>query len=447
MPKILLVDDEEFFLNILGQSLRSLGYEDLVALTDPSRVAGCLAAQEFDLALLDVGMPGIDGLELVELLGRQSPRTQCIMITADEQIPTVIKAIKLGAYDYLLKPVDIKQLGHAVAHALEHKRMVDMLLLRQDARYGLDNPEVFANIITVDEAMQRLLREAELHARSDIPVLLTGETGTGKELMARSIHQASPRSKANFVAVNMLAISPSLFESEFFGHAKGAFTGAVSEKEGFLFQARGGTLFLDEIGDLALEIQGKLLRILQEGEYIPVGKTRAKKADVRFIAATNQDLEDLVEQGRFRKDLYYRLRFAWIDLPPLRERKGDIPLLADKFLKESMWSQAELSSQAQNLLLAHAWPGNIRELKAVVQAAANLAESGTISPGHLNLPATVHAAAAFPSLDGCEPLAEVERRHILAAYEQSGRNKTQTARQLGISLATLQRKLKAFGAK
>lgn len=446
MPKIMIVDDEEFFLKILSQSLTSLGYDDQVAVSDPSEVADLLAAQDFDLALLDVSMPGINGLELVELVGRQSPQTQCIMVTANDEIPTVIKAIKLGAYDYLLKPLDVKQLGHAVARALGHKRMVDLLLLKQDAKYGLDNPEIFSHIVTVDDAMLGLLHEAELHARSEIPVLITGETGTGKELMARSIHRASPRASANFVAVNMLATSPGLFESEFFGHAKGAFTGAISEKEGFLAQARGGTLFLDEIGDLPLEIQGKLLRILQEGEYIPVGKTRAEKADVRFIAATNQDIEALVAQGRFRKDLYYRLRFAWVDLPPLRERKGDIRLLAAKFLKESLRPQAELIDEAQALLLAYDWPGNIRELKAVVQAGANLAESGKIRPRHLNLPATVHVAGSGPPND-CEPLAEVERRHILAAYEQLGHNKTQTAKQLGISLATLQRKLKAFQVK
>lgn len=446
MPKIMIVDDEEFFLKILSQSLSSLGYDDQVAVSDPSEVSSLLAAQDFDLALLDVSMPGINGLELVELVGRQSPQTQCIMVTANEEIPTVIKAVKLGAYDYLLKPVDVKQLGHAVARALEHKRLVDLLLLKQDAKYGLDNPEVFSHIITDDDAMLRLLHEAELHARSEIPVLITGETGTGKELMASSIHRASPRATAKFVAVNMLAISPSLFESEFFGHAKGAFTGAISDKEGFLAQARGGTLFLDEIGDLPLEIQGKLLRILQEGEYIPVGKTRAEKADVRFIAATNQNLEDLVARGRFRKDLYYRLRFAWVDLPPLKERKGDIRLLAAKFLRESLWPQVELSDEAQALLLVHDWPGNIRELKAVLQAGANLAESGKIAPGHLNLPSAVHAAACQPMGD-CVPLAEVERRHILAAYEQLGHNKTQTAKQLGISLATLQRKLKAFQVK
>lgn len=446
MPKILIVDDEEFFLKILSQSLTSLGYDDQVAVSDPSEVSSYLSAQDFDLALLDVSMPGINGLELVKLVGRQSPQTQCIMVTANEEIPTVIKAVKLGAYDYLLKPVDVKQLGHAVARALEHKRMVDLLLLKQAAKHDLDNPEIFSHIITVDNAMLRLLREAELHARSEIPVLITGETGTGKELIAGSIHRASPRASANFVAVNMLAISPGLFESEFFGHAKGAFTGAISDKEGFLAQARGGTLFLDEIGDLTLEIQGKLLRILQEGEYTPVGKTRAEKADVRFIAATNQDLEDLVEQRRFRKDLYYRLRFAWVDLPPLRERKEDIQLLAAHFLKESLRPKSKLSEQVQAMLLAHDWPGNIRELKAVLEAAANLAVSGNIAPRHLNLPAMARAVSSQP-MAICEPLAEVERRHILAAYEQLGHNKTQTAKQLKISLATLQRKLKAFQVK
>jgi transcriptional regulator with PAS, ATPase and Fis domain len=259
--------------------------------------------------------------------------------------------------------------------------------------------------------------------------------------MAQAIHRASPRRRGPFVAVNMLALSSSLFESEFFGHRKGSFTGAIADKDGYLDRARGGTLFLDEIGDLPMDLQGKLLRILQEGEYCPVGDTKPRQADVRFIAATHQDLE----KASFRKDLYYRLRFAHLAIPPLRQRRDDIRLLAARFLEGSARPDARLSEEAQEALVAHDWPGNVRELKGTVEAAANLAERGEILNRHLNIPLRKR-----PSGDGTVepstmlPLAEVERRHILRVYDATGKNKTQTAKILGISPQTLHRKLGAY---
>ena len=238
----------------------------------------------------------------------------------------------------------------------------------------------------------------------------------------------------------MLSLSATLFESEFFGHTRGAFTGANTSKSGYLDRAQGGTLFLDEIGDLPLELQGKLLRILQEGEFTPVGETRARPSDVRFIAATHRDLDVQLKDGNFRPDLFYRLRFAHLALPPLRRRRDDIVLLATHFVRGSAQPQAQLSSEAQAHLIAHDWPGNVRELAGVVSAAANLAEDGTIAPGHLNLPMRATALNG----ETIVPLAEIERQHILRAHEATGGNKTRTAALLGISVPTLTRKLKAY---
>ncbi|MFH1137488.1 MAG: sigma-54 dependent transcriptional regulator [Pseudomonadota bacterium] len=445
---ILIVDDEVHFLNSAARKLRMEGFNDVTALADPVLAAETVKKKTFDLALLDITMPVLNGLDLLEKIKAKSPQTECIMITAQQDIALVIKAVRLGAYDYLVKPLQPDQLMHTLRRALERKNLVELLLLRQeeDLSRGLETPAAFEEIITVNEKMLRLLREAELHARSDIPILITGETGVGKELLARAIHRAGFRSRKPFVAVNMLALSPNLFESEFFGHAKGAFTGAIQDKAGYLDQAGGGALFLDEIGDLAMEVQGKLLRVLQEKEFTPVGRTRPKKADVRMIAATNQDLETLVREGRFRKDLYYRLRYASLRLPPLRERKDDLRLLARNLLKNSSRPKATISPEAEAVLMRHDWPGNVRELRGALEAAANLAEERIILPQHLRLPPADPPRAVRPDEVGgdIEPLAEVERRHILAVYHALKNNKTRTAEKLGVSQATLWRKLKAY---
>ncbi len=453
-PAILLVDDEPDFLESLVRMLHIEGYNDLTPLTDPREVEPWLARKTFDLALLDVTMPHLDGLTLLALLKERSPQTECVMVTANESIPLVIKAIKRGAYDYLLKPLIPETLLHAIERALEHQRLMESLILRSTGSpiQSLHNPEVFQGIDTGNPQMIRLLREAELHAPSAIPVLLTGETGVGKELLARAIHRAGRRANGPFVAVNMLALSPTLFESEFFGHIKGAFTGADRDHAGYLAQAKKGTLFLDEIGDLSMEIQGKLLRLLQEGEYVPVGSTKTETAAVRFIAATNQDLEKRLQQGHFRKDLYYRLQFAHLHIPPLRERLDDIPILSAKFIAGTEHADRQLSPEALELLLAHDWPGNVRELKAVLESAVNLAETGTIHPRHLRLPIRTSKKEALVSIaptttGALEKLADVERRHILAVYEALETNKTHTARILDIGLQTLHRKLKEYGVK
>lgn len=447
---ILIVDDEQDFVDSMKRMLLIEGYERITTFTESIKVLQALDANDFEVAFLDITMPGMDGLELLRIIKERSPDTECIMITANESIPSVIRAVKLGAYDYLVKPIRPEQLTLSLDKALERKRLLESLRLRSmaEVKKSLDNPEAFAAIVTADSKMIRLLHEAELHAPSDIPILITGETGVGKELLAHAIHAAGARAVGPFVAVNMLALSPNLFESEFFGHAKGSFTGADREKAGYLAQGKGGTLFLDEIGDLPYEIQGKLLRILQEREYIPVGKTRPERADLRFIAATNQDLEKKVRQGEFRKDLFYRLQFAYLHLPPLRERLDDIPLLVEKFIKDQNKSGAKPGDQVFSDMMAYDWPGNVRELKGALEAALNLAGSGPIRTSHLRIPTKPHQLqrnVGTGNAEMMESMTQVEKRHILAVYEATGYNKSHAARVLEIGLQTLHRKLRSYG--
>ena len=450
---ILLVDDEQDFLDSATRGLRLEGYTDVTAVARSVDVPALLDTRRFDCAVLDLTMPELDGMALLKIIKERSPRTECIMVTAHESVPLVVRAMKLGAYDYLAKPTTPEELGHTIERALERQRLLEALRLRGSEAHerALEHPEAFKNFVTVDPHTLRLLREVELHAGSRIPILITGETGAGKEVLARAIHAASRCAAGPFVPVNMLAVAPTLFESEFFGHARGAFTGADRDRPGYLGRAKNGTLFLDEIGDLSLDMQGKLLRILQEDEYVPVGKTRPERADVRIVAATNQDLNRLVAARKFRKDLLYRLQFAHVHLPPLRKRRGDIPLLAQHLLAASAHPSAALSERAEARLLGHDWPGNVRELQGALEAAANLAQGGVIEPHHLRLSggaaAPVELTARGAETGPLDSLAAVERRHILAVYEAVGRNKTQAARVLEIGLQTLHRKLQAYDVK
>ncbi|MBA4368026.1 MAG: sigma-54-dependent Fis family transcriptional regulator [Desulfobacterium sp.] len=449
---ILVVDDEPTFLNSVIRQLRLQGYHDLTSISNSDEVQSVIREKKFDVAFLDITMPKPDGIELLEMIKEKSPQTECIMLTANDNIQSVIQSIKLGAYDYLVKPITPDQLIHSLDRVLERKRMFGVLNLRHQNAVNItfNNPKAFQELITCDDKMLQILYEAELHAQSNITVLITGETGVGKELMARAIHQASHRAATPFVAINMLSLSSSLFESEFFGHIKGAFTDANQNKIGYLQQAEGGTVFLDEIGDLPIELQGKLLRVLQEKEYSRVGSTEIEQANVRFIAATNRDLEKYVKEGKFRNDLFYRLQFASIEIPPLRERRDDIRLLAANFLKKSERSDVILSEKAESVLVGHDWPGNVRELKGVVEAAVNLAVTGKIQPEQLKLPVKnkIHIPRRQKFLfEDMEPLSEVERKYILGIYDCMDQNKTHTARILGISLTTLQRKLRGYNVK
>jgi len=451
-PKILAVDDDDDFLELIATHLKGAGFEQVELFSDPrSVVARIDGGDVFDIALIDRTMPEMDGIALLERIKTVSPTTECIMVTAVNEARVVVECLRKGAYDYLVKPAAPEDLLFTISRAMERRRL---LRISDIGKHGqtlcLVNGEAFQAILTRSTAMRRVLKEAELHAVSDVPILITGESGTGKELLARAIHMASTRARFAFAPVNMASVSAGLFESEFFGHTKGAFTGADSGRSGYLEQAHRGTLFLDEIGTLPMDLQGKLLRVLQEGEYYKLGTSQQRRVDVRFIAATNEDLEKRVQTGAFRKDLYYRIKGGWLHLPPLRERLEDIGLLAGAFLKAHATTAGEcnLCPRALEVLLAYDYPGNVRELRSIVQAAANLCQGGIVDVAALPL----HLQGAFSSASlpkgwqpGTRRLAQVEKQHILAVYEATSGNKIRTAKALGIGLNTLRRKLVQYG--
>ncbi len=451
---ILVIDDEEEFLSSVRRALYTSGYKKVTLVSDPTTVADILHRDStFDVAVIDITMSGMNGMEVLSLIKSSSPFTECIMVTARDEARIAVECLKKGAYDYLVKPIGADDFIRVIEHALERKRLIDIVDLGKKI---IDKPAdhaAFQAIITRSPKMYGILREAELHAASEIPVLISGETGTGKELLAKAIHKASSRARGPFTAINMASLSDNLFESAFFGHVKGAFTGAQSEHKGFLEASDGGTLFLDEIGTLPDEQQGKLLRVLQEKEFIKLGTSKPRSADIRFVAATNADLHRLMAEGRFRKDLYYRLRGAQLHLPPLAQRKEDMPILIDSFLQEfAPGSRPEVTDDAMSILLAYDYPGNIRELKAILQAALNLSRGGPITPN--TLPTDIsrqkkgHSQKHHNEGQGVVPigtLAEIEKEHIQKTFRETNGNLTHAARLLEISLNTLRKKLDTYG--
>jgi len=449
---ILVVDDEMDFLDSVKRGLISACIRDIRAESDP-RVAASSVQQgdRYAVALIDITMPWLNGVQLLEIIKGACPDTECIMVTAVNDARTAVECLQKGAYDYLTKPVSRDELVSKIRRATERRRLLEVISVGKTGSLPqIRHKDAFAPIVTRSDKMLRLLKEAELHAASDVPVLITGESGTGKELLARAIHRSSPRASFTFTSINMASLTGSLFDAEFFGHTKGAFTGAEKDRAGYLESTHRGTLFMDEIGDLPLDFQGKLLRALQEGEIIKLGTSTARKVDVRFIAATNADLDKLLARGGFRKDLYYRLKGAWLSMVPLRERREDIPILINLFLKEF---RGELTGQdieegALGLLMAYDYPGNVRELRSIIQASSNLSQKRPIAVRHLpeyirksRPKAAVQAGGNGPIM----PLAEAERIHILQAYETTTRNKLRTAKLLGIGLNTLRRKLASYG--
>ncbi len=453
--RIILIDDDRDFIELMAGKLRNLGYHNLCLADHPLEAAEAFdRGESYDVALIDMTMPDMDGTALLEHIKNTSPGTECIMVTAINEARTAVECLRKGAYDYLVKPVAKDVLALTLPRALERKRLLDILDLEKGTAHAeLSNPEPFAPIITQSPAMRRVLKEAELHAASNVPILITGESGTGKELLAWAIHNASPRASSAFTPINMASVSSTLFEAEFFGHARGAFTGAAGSRTGFLEHTHKGTLFLDEIGDLPLALQGKLLRVLQEGEFSRVGSADRVKVDLRFIAATNEDLDRMIARKAFRKDLFYRIRGGWLKLPPLRERPEDIPLLAEAFLSRyevETRNNRRIRSAALERLSAYEWPGNVRELKSILQTAANLAQGKPIDVVHLpehmrTLPRRTPLPPGNDPAQTIRPLADVEKEHILTVYNQLAQNKSQTAKALGIGLNTLRRKLESYG--
>ena len=450
---IIVVDDDRNLLESVRRALVTAGLQKIKTESDP-RAAALLFEEgaAFDVALLDINMPGMNGIELLEIIRKHSPVTECLMVTVLDEVRVAVKCLKRGAYDYLLKPVSREELVLSVNRALERKRLHDILdISKRGTPPKLNNPAVFAPIITRSKEIYRIMKEAELHACSDAPILITGESGTGKELLARAIHAASSRAESPFTPVNMVALTENLFESEFFGHIKGAFTGAERDRTGYLELTRWGTLLLDEIGHLSLNLQGKLLRFLQDGEYIKVGTNQPRKADIRIVAATNANLDRSMARGTFRKDLYYRLRGGWLHLPPLKARKDDIPLLVDRFMEEFCHPNAScgIKDNAMSLLMNYNYPGNIRELRSIIQSAVNLAQGRPVSVNHFPKPFVqlnlVEDVKDPPDSVMFASLENIQKKYILEVYGAMRKNKLKTARVLGIVVNTLRRKLEIYG--
>jgi DNA-binding NtrC family response regulator len=402
-------------------------------------------------------MPGMDGMALLDHIKNTSPATECIMLTTINESRNAVACLRKGAYDYLVKPVAKAVLTISLPKALERKRLLDIFdMEKRQTHDELDNPDPFKPIITQAPVMQRVLKEAELHAAGNVPILISGESGTGKELLAWAMHAASPRSAFPFTPINMASIvadSSDLFETELFSQTHDELSDNVDRRQGFLEHTHQGTLYLEEIGDLPMDLQGKMLQILQEGVFSRLGSSKRVPINLRFIAATSEDLHGMMARNVFRKDLYSRFRAGWLHLPPLRERSGDIALLANAFLEKYppyFQTTHRITPGALTVLSAYHWPGNVRELKSVVQSAVNSAKGKPIEERHLpqhlrsiSVSGTETAGSAEDRL--VLPLAKMEKEHILRAYAKLHHNKAQTARALGIGLNTLRRKLRDYG--
>ncbi|MCG3194013.1 MAG: Regulatory protein AtoC [Thermoanaerobaculia bacterium] len=442
--RILVVDDEEIVRESLVSWLEKDGYTMDTAEDGPTAL-GKLDSASWSILLCDLKMPGMDGLEVLDRVKKAQPEAAVVIMTAYATVDTAVKAMKLGAYDYLVKPFDPEELSIMI-----QKIVAQQALLRENVilRKALKRDYRFRDMVSKNSSMQQLFELAKTAARSSSTVLVLGESGTGKELMARAIHAESPRHAAPFVAVSCAALTETLLESELFGYEKGAFTGAMTRREGKFEAANRGTLFLDEIGDISPKLQMDLLRVLEERRVTRVGGTESLPVDVRIVAATNRDLPKAVHEDRFRQDLFYRLNVITIHIPSLRERKEDIPLLAETILERlsvEMHKEVDgLSSEAMALLVTHSWPGNVRELRNVLERGLVVSKGPLIQAADLGLtlsPAK-EVRPAHPA-----SLAEVEKEHIAMVISQTGGNISQAARILDIDRVTLYNKLRKYGLR
>lgn len=447
-PRVLVVDDEDSHRLMLRAVLAEEGYAVAEA-ADGTEAMHAVEREAFDVILLDLRMRAMDGIEVLTEIRKISPLVPVLIITAYATVQTAVDALKAGAYDYLTKPVDIEELKVLIEKALEHYQLrTENIALKERLGDRFD----FSRIIGRSEKMKALLETLAMVAPTDATVLIMGESGTGKEVIANAVHQNSPRSGQPFIKVSCAALPETLLESELFGHEKGAFTGAVSRREGRFQLAHRGTIFLDEVGEMSLTTQTKLLRVLQERAFEPLGSVRTVSVDIRVIAATNRDLAREVKEGRFREDLYYRLNVVALAVPPFRERKEDIPFLAEHFLtiyrEKNRKAVNAISGKAQDLLVRYDWPGNIRELENCIERAVIMARDEVIVPA--DLPPQIRMTVRGEERDGfCIPagtsLDEMEKALIVKTLEEAGGNRTRTAEILGINRRTLQNKLKEYG--
>jgi DNA-binding NtrC family response regulator len=438
--RILIVDDEAVVRESLGDWFREEGYD--VETADSAKTAlEKLARANWDIFLLDIRMPGIDGLELQRKLKEAQPEATVIIMTAYASVESAVEAMKQGAYDYIIKPFNPDDLEHIVQKATEHKQLVSE---NQKLRTKIDELNLAHEIVGTSAATRRLLEQVAMVSASDTTVLIRGESGTGKELIARAIHANSDRRYLPIVVVNCGALSEGVLESELFGHEKGAFTGAQYRRKGKFEMADGGTLFLDEIGDIGLKTQVDLLRVLEEKKIFRVGGNAEIPVNFRLIAATNKNLETMNGEGTFREDLYYRINVFSITIPPLRERRADISLLVDHFLKKFAHSMnrpiMKISAAAENILTNYEWPGNVRELQNAIERAVLVCKSGKIEPD--DLPLSVNHVSEDAS---GRSLADIERQHIKRTLEETGWNIYRAARLLEIDRVTLYNRIKKYG--
>ncbi len=442
MNKILVIDDEPSIRMLLSRILELEGYE-VVKAKDRATALATLREQEVQVVLCDVFLPDGNGVNMVQELQQLAPAAKIILLTAHGNIPDGVQAIKNGAFDYIVKGDDNRKIIPIVSRAMDaiasgHKQ--------RTARATTPKTHTFDSIVGRSAALADAISQARKVAATDVPVLINGETGTGKEVFAQAIHSASHRSASAFLALNCSAFSRELLESELFGYKAGAFTGAMKDKRGLLEEADHGTVFLDEIGEMALELQSKLLRVLETGEFVKVGDTKTTRVDVRILSATNRHLKEEIAAGRFREDLYFRLSVFRIELPPLRRRKEDILPLAQHFIARYSGQHGchapMLSSGARDLFLSYPWPGNVREMINTIEHALIVADGEiTLHDLPLDMLSGEPSAAADDSFD----LKSVERSHIIRVLHHTHGNKTEAARLLKIGLTTLYRKIEEYG--
>jgi DNA-binding NtrC family response regulator len=448
--KILIVDDDPQMRQSLANLLRREGY-DISECAGGNEAMEVLAAELIDLVITDLVMEPMSGLELLKQTKQTCPDLDVIVVSGAGTIASAVDAMKLKAFDFITKPFQVDEILVRVRNALEKRRLAqENLRLQQEIERGYR----FAGIVGQSKQMQDLFTLLRSLAETDVTAIIHGETGTGKELIARAIHYNSPRRTRRFLAVNCGALAETLLESELFGHEKGAFTGATTQRKGIFEIADGGTLFLDEIGEMALSTQVKLLRVLQDGEFQRVGATDTIKVNVRVVVATNKILSEQVNEGRFRADLYYRLNVLPLRIPPLRERLEDVPLLVSHFIDKHNTKLNKrvsgVNAEASALLMAYHWPGNVRELENVIQRMLVIATKDTLDVA--DLPAEIRGAAAPGKAMDLKEIARETAGHaessiILDALARSGGNVTHAAKALGISRATLQNKMKAYNLR